>query len=502
DAADLLAEAAQFALGAGDREVAADCLERALVERPGDPVLRERLGHTLLRAGRPDEAHRHLVEAAAAEPDVRRRAGLLASAAQATLASGGAEAAVAELVTTLEEWPPLAEEPARITLEAALGVVRQFVPAQRRQAMEHLLQFEGLRGASADERTLLALLAQRGRHQNLPHTVVADHARRALGDGALFDDAARGDGLVPWTLAMMAAVSADVVVETRHEIDRARTRILRGGSPVDYAMASNAAQLLAWRLGDVTTTEAEAEAVLAAVAHEPLTPEVLSLRATAVHFTCFVAMERRDLPAAKAALAELDAGTHGVRVMPLLWLQEVRARVSLAEDDPHGALKHLTTLRREIELTGTDPAGLAWRLPAAVAQSRLGHDDEARSLLAEQVASARAWGSAAEIGSALRVAARFDPDPVARAAGLDEAVAVLAGSHDRLEHAKCLADQAETWRAPGPSYGVARAARGGRRDGPHLRRPGPADPHRRRPPGPRRPPPPPDRPRARVPHGQ
>ncbi|MDO9458496.1 AAA family ATPase, partial [Nocardioides sp.] len=43
DAADLLAEAAQFSLAAGDRAVAADYLERALTERPGDPALRERL---------------------------------------------------------------------------------------------------------------------------------------------------------------------------------------------------------------------------------------------------------------------------------------------------------------------------------------------------------------------------------------------------------------------------------------------------------------------------
>lgn len=447
DAADLLAEAARFSLAAGDRGVAADCLERALLERPGDLDLRERLGTALLRAGRPAQAHRHLLDAAEAATDPRRRAEIQAAAAAATLAAVGAEAAVAELVTVLDRWPPLVEQPARLTLEAALGVTRQFVPAQRPAAIEHLRQFERLDGDTPDERTLLALLAQRGRHQNQPHARVADYARRALRDGALFDDAARGDGLVPWTLAMMAAISSDVVVETRHELDRARTRIVRGGSPVDFAMAANAAQVLAWRRGDVTATDTEAEAVLAAVALEPVTPEVVSLRATAAHFACYVALERRDLAAAKATLAELDAGTQGIRVIPLVWLHEVRARISLAEDDPHGALAHLDALRREIGAAGVDPAGLAWRLPAAVACARLGRDDEARALLAEQVANARAWGSPVEIGEALRVAARFDPDPGARAERLGEAVAVLAGSHDRLEHAKALVDQAESWRA-------------------------------------------------------
>ncbi|MFB9313770.1 LuxR C-terminal-related transcriptional regulator, partial [Nocardioides plantarum] len=367
----------------------------------------------------------------------------------ATLATAGAEAGVAELVSVLDRWPPLDHEPARLTLEAALGVTRQFVPSQRPLSLEHLSRFEQLRGDTAQERTLLALLAQRARHENQPHTRVADYGLRALGDGALFDDCARGDGLVPWTLAMMAAITADAVVEARHELDRARARIVRGGSPVDYAMAANAAQVLAWRLGDVVATDTESEAVLAAVALEPLTPEVLSLRTTAAQFACYVAMERRDLAAAKAALAGVDSGTQGIRVIPLIWLHEVRARVSLAEDDPHAALGHLATLQRETQAVGIDPAGLAWRLPAAIACSRLGRDDEARAHLAAQVDRARAWGSPTELGEALRVAARFDPDPDARAQRLDEVVLVLAGSPDRLEHAKALADQAESWRAQG-----------------------------------------------------
>lgn len=449
DAPDLLAHAAGFSQAAGDHAVAAAYLEHALLERPGDLDLRERLGTTLLRAGRPEEAHRHLLDAAAERADVRRAAELTALAAQATLATAGAEAAVAELVTRLEGWPPVDVEPARLVLEAALGVTWQFVASQRREAMEHLARFEGLSGADADERTLLALLAQRSRHQNHLYREVADLARRALGDGALFDDAARGDGLVPWTLAMMAGISSDLVDEAGQELARARVRIRRGGSPIDYAMAANAAQVLAWRVGDVTTTEAEAEAVLAAVAHEPVTPEVLSLRATATHFTCYVAMERRDLATAKAALATLDQAEEGVRVIPLVWLLEIRARVSLAEDDPHGALRHLESLRRTLTAADVDPAGLAWRLPAAIAHSRLGQDAEADRLLAEQVAMARAWGSPTEVGSALRVSARFDPDPVTRAERLEEAVQVLAGAHDRLEHTKALVDRAESWRTQG-----------------------------------------------------
>ncbi len=449
DAADLLTQAATSSLAAGDREVAADCLERALLERPGDTALREQLGATLLRSGRPAEAREHLVAAAESATDVRRRAELQAAVSQATLAGEGTEAAVAELEHNLATWPSLADEPIRLVLEAALGVTRQFLPAQRRQAFEHLRQFEDLGGATSEERTLLALLAQRGRHQNQPCARVADFARRALGDGALFDDAARGEGLVGWTLAMMALVSADGVAEGRTEIERGRRRVVRAGSPVDFAMLANASSLLAWRTGDVAATEAEADAVLAAIRHEPVRPEVVSLRATATHFLCYVAMERRDLAAAKAALAEFDAEAEGMRVIPTIWLLEVRARTCLADDDPHSALRHLDDLRREIEAADVDPAGLAWRLPAAVAHARLGHDDIARELLAEQVALAARWASPTDLGEAMRVAARFEPDAGVRVERLGEAVAVLASAHDRLEYAKSLVDQAEAWRTLG-----------------------------------------------------
>lgn len=449
DAADLLARAAASSLAAGDATVGADCLEHALVERPGDSVLREQLGLALLRAGRPEDARRHLREAADATDDVRREAELLAAASTATRLLEGPEAAVAELVRTLDAWPTVDREPERLVLEARLGVIRSFLPAQRRLAAEHLHQFAHLSGGTPEERTLLALLGQRGRYHSDPHEQVADFARRALGNGALFDDAARGEGLVSWVLAMMSLLTAEGVDEGRSEIERARHRVSRGGSPVDYAMVVNASMVLAWRTGDVGTTETDAESILAAIRHEPLGPEVLSLRATATNFACFTAMERRDLPAAKSLLAEFDATSDGMRVVPMIWLHEIRSRVCLAGDDPHGALRQIDTLRRELDDAGADPASLAWRLPAAIAYSRTGDDERARAALADHVALSRRWGSPTDLGAALRVAARFERDAEVRAERLAEAVAVLERAHDRLERTKALVDQAETWRALG-----------------------------------------------------
>jgi DNA-binding CsgD family transcriptional regulator len=214
-------------------------------------------------------------------------------------------------------------------------------------------------------------------------------------------------------------------------------------------MVVNASMLLAWRTGDVTATESDAESILAAIRDEPLGPEVVSLRATATNFACYTAMERRDLEGARRLLADFDGAAGGMHVVPIVWLHEVRSRVALAADDPHGALRHLETLQRELDELGADPATLAWRLPAAIARSRTGDEAAARVLLSEQVELAARWGSPTDHGAALRVAARFEPDAEVRADRLAEALAVLETGQDRLEHAKALTDQAETWRALG-----------------------------------------------------
>jgi len=448
DAPDVLARAAAASLGAGDADVAAGFLDRALVERPGDQTLREQLGSTLVRAGRVEEGRRLLREVAATTPDVRRRAELQSAIGQATFALEGPASAVAELVELLEGWAPTQQEPHRLTVEARLGVARSFLPAQRRTAAEHLRQFADLAGDTPPERTLLALLAQRGRYQSDPQHEVRAYALRALAQGALFEDAARA-GLVAWELAMMSLISTDGLLEAQAEIDRARARVMRGGSPRDFAMVGTAAMFAAWRRGDVRTTETEAEAVLAAVRHESPSPEVVSLRATAAHFGAYTALERRDLEAARRYLTDFDETTGGVRVLPLIWLHELRARVSLAGGDPAGALHHLETLRREAHQAAVDPAGLLWRLPAAIAHLRLGEEALAQTALVDQVALARRWGSTSDLGASLRVAARFGTDAEARAAQLTEALELLERSHDRLEHAKALVDLAETWRALG-----------------------------------------------------
>ncbi len=91
--------------------------------------------------------------------------------------------------------------------------------------------------------------------------------------------------------------------------------------------------------------------------------------------------------------------------------------------------------RRFEAVGGRNPAWMPWRSQAALALLELGDRDEARRLAGEELVLARVWGAPRALGAALR-AAGLAEGGAAGLALLDEAVAVLADSSAKLEHAK------------------------------------------------------------------
>jgi DNA-binding CsgD family transcriptional regulator len=91
---------------------------------------------------------------------------------------------------------------------------------------------------------------------------------------------------------------------------------------------------------------------------------------------------------------------------------------------------------------------LPWRSATALSLAELGRHDEARTLAADEVRRAKSFGSARAIGIALRAQALVGP-AADRSAGLAAALAVLAPSPARLEHARALLDYGATLRAAG-----------------------------------------------------
>lgn len=439
NAADVLRKAAATLLSAGDARTAAAHLARAVDERPDDAALRAELGRALLRTGDAVNAHRHLKAAAQGLPDAE----LVAAAASATAAIEGPAAAIAELTEAIAARP---DGESRLHLEARLAVFRSFLPDQRQVASAHLSGYAGLAGGTPDERTLLGLLAQMGRYEVWPHDEVATTATRALANGAYLDDATGStDAMVAWLVALLALMAADGVDTARHEIERARLRVRRHGSPIEFAMVANASLFLNWRVGNMQVVEAEAEGALAAVAHEDPVSEVISLRATSTHFAVYAALERGDVAAATAFITAFDSAHANARLtMPMIWLHEVRALIALAEGDARRAMAQAYRQRDAMHQVHVDPPTIPWRAPAARASLQLGEHELALELATEQLDVARKWGAATEVGAALRLLAHADTS--ARLELLTESVSVLEGSPSRLELARSLVDLGEALR--------------------------------------------------------
>lgn len=448
EASAVLQEAAAHATAAGDHTTAARHLERATAERPDDRALAAELGRALLRAGDVRRARPMLGSAATAQDDPLERARLQGQAASATAMLDGGAAAVTELNGLLAGLPD-ALDPPRLVLEARLGVIRSFLPTERRTASARLRDFDHLPGTSPDERTLLALSAQRGRYEADPHDEVAQLAARALSEGALFDDASGSiEGMVGWVVAVMSLISADGVTMAGAEIRRARERVQRHGSPVEFAMVANTAQYLAWRTGDVAGTEAESEGALAAVEPEDNASHVVALRATAAHFGAYAALERGDLPLARRYLDDFDRRCgEASATIPAMWLLEARARTALAEQNPEAARTAARKLRTATEQAGLDLASVPWRWSAALAALRLGDEDEARTLAEEQLELAHRWGAATDVGVALRLRGKVSTgEPASQVKAFEQAVACLESSPSRLDLAKSLVDLGECYR--------------------------------------------------------
>nr|WP_309114387.1 AAA family ATPase [Saccharothrix sp.] len=445
DAVDVLRRAALALLAAGDGATAAAHLERAVGERPDDPALRAEWGRALLRTGNAREARTQLQFAAEGLPDAE----LVAAAASATAVVDGPQAAIDELTRAIAARPAGAREAGRMHLEARLAVIRSFLPEQRQTASAHLRGYATLPGVTPDERTLLGLLAQTGRYEVWPAGEVAATARRALAGGAYFEDCTGSvEAMVAWVVALVALISADGFDDARQEIERAKQRVHRHGSPVEYAMVCNPAIFLNWQLGNVAFVEAEAEGVLAAVSQEDPVSHVIALRATATHFGAYSALERGDVDGAAALLDRFDAEHSDVpRVIPTIWLHEPRARVALARGNPELARAEAFEQRDQLHAVGVDPPTISWRAPAVRALLLLGEQREALALAEELVGVARKWDTPTEVGAALRVLAHASAED--RLDLLTESVTVLEPSPARLHLARSLVDLGEALRVAG-----------------------------------------------------
>jgi DNA-binding CsgD family transcriptional regulator len=170
----------------------------------------------------------------------------------------------------------------------------------------------------------------------------------------------------------------------------------------------------------------------------------------AVGFLVDALVEQGRLDEAADALRRAGVGDEAPDTLLAQALLVARGRLAIARGELRAAVGHLEELARRTTGEGWSgivgaPTHRAYLAPALAA---LGEHDRATELAEEEIELATAWGAPRAIGTALRtrgvVAARDGGAEL-----LAEAVAVLAPTPARLEHARALADLGAALRRDG-----------------------------------------------------
>ncbi|MGH2955199.1 MAG: LuxR C-terminal-related transcriptional regulator, partial [Solirubrobacterales bacterium] len=442
-----LRDAARAALSRGAPETAARYLRRALAETPARasrPELLAELGSAATRAGEPEglDLMREAFELAERQPQ-RAVAGLQLATA---LLWPGVE--LEEAIATLERSLDGLDDPGMSArLEALLLLAGVTTPSARRLVARRLADARSrLAALPADRaRPLLSVLAVDALISDGDPAKAAGLASQALAGGQLLREEVTTDMPLA-SPSILTLVHAGRLDAAREAVDDAVARARAHGSRIVLARASAFRALICYRAGDLASAEADARACLE-LAAEPGRGIPHPLAAATL---CSVLVERRELAAAREALHGIEDGLYNPEVTPIQTLRESRARLLIAERRPDAALEELLACARWEEEWGA-AAGVVpvpWRSLAALARAATGQSAEARELAERELELARRFGAPAPIGTALRTLGAVEGR--GRVVELlEDAVAALADSGARLEHARALVDLGAALRRAG-----------------------------------------------------
>ena len=440
----LLRDAARDALALGDPPGAAALLARAVDEPPAqqdhDAIVLE-LGQARARAGDP--------EAIAPLSEIIERAQDPEAIAAAAIeligmlffAGRGAEGA-AILRRARQRLP--AGEPAREQLEVALLGVSYGSGSTRRESDATIaaLRDPGGPARNVQEATTLATLAMEEVAYLRRASTAVELAERALAVG-LPPEPHRGEN---WAvLALGALAFADGLDAALRGTDEILARARERGAALTVVTMSGLRAGIGVRRGELAAAEADAQTAI------ELAPEVLGTRflALAVSAAVLAGLERDETPESLRSLIDRTGIRYDTEFIPNARLRYASGVLRAAAGNHEAAIEELRgCARNHPAFGGENPAMVPWRSAAALSLAELGRHDEARTLAADELRRAHAFGAARAIGIALRAQALVGPR-AERETRLANALAVLAPSPARLEHARVLLDLGATLRAAG-----------------------------------------------------
>ncbi|MGH2858580.1 MAG: helix-turn-helix transcriptional regulator, partial [Solirubrobacteraceae bacterium] len=411
--------AARIAVARGAPARAIQLLERALAEPPPaedrSAVLLELAG-ARAGAGRPD-AIDTFEQALAGEHDRARRADAWRGLSRLLYARGEFVAAATAGARGRAELPaadPLAERLLALELTAASSV-----PELAADAIARLDALVG--GSPPTEPTLLAMLCTHQAARVVEIERVPELAGRAVAGDPLIDPESHGIPLM-YVAGALNFLDEPLLAQRLLDGGLARAREL-GDLLAELHVRSVRAWCLIFR-GELERAGEELGVMLAAGEYGWRALDALCAMQMIV-----LRLERGDLDGARDALERAPAGAQ----VGQSWYE---GAVALAAGDAAAALSAFLAAGAQLEdgLGVVNPGVLPWRSSAALAAAQLGRHEQARALVAVEVAQGRAAKGARALGIALRAAGLVNDDPRL----LDESVAVLESSPARLELARSL----------------------------------------------------------------
>jgi len=445
---EVLRAAAREACATGAPVSAGSYLERALAESqtPGSRAeLLLELGEAQLQAGLAG-ATECLQEALELATDPRQRGAVLLTLGRALFSTGDYVRARDALRSALAQLPSGEEELSMELSGWSIALARDdpvLSPVTERRL--HSLLHGEAPGRTRNERLLLVHLAYEAvRSGARPSDQVARLARRALADGALLQESAR-DMMGPHGGACYALLYAGEIDASIAELGHAIELSQRLGSMVAFGRLSRLRGIAHYFRGDLA--EALADLDGARTTHndgyDHGLPETMA-------FLALCALERDD-PAAATALLELPGEPARWRAQPsfasyLFALGRTRAAQGAIDD----ALETLLECEEFVRATNAaNPAvNLPWRPEAALLAARLGAQDRAEGLLAEEIRLARAFGAPHALGLALRAAGLVTRGS-AGAVHLAESVRLLERAGTAVDLARTLTEHGALLRRAG-----------------------------------------------------
>jgi len=426
-----LVEEADRALSQAAPDEAVRWLERALEEdapMPARPEIVERLGMAEMALHDP-AAIAHLKEAfdLTAEPGRRMRIGITLAE---MLMFAGSWAEGWELIESITRYASQAGDPVLETEIAAVrAVVTSYDPAHLddfdRQLGRYLTLTDGEGWAAhALAAAVASFLARRGDDVDGARRL----AERAFEDGRLVGE--RGAGGWASAQAIAALVCIDLYERALVAAEEVRVAARVAGSTAALAVAHGYRGWTYARQGDLEAAEVEARVAID-VAMDTGMPMVA---VSAYYFLADAILERPSLDEVATTVEATELDPVFATTATGAWLLELRGRLRVARGDRARGVDDLRASGIIAEGIRSGPTVSAWRSHLALAlpsSQRI----EARELVAEELARARASGLPRPEGVALRAAGLLEEGERGIEL-LTESVAVLESSQARLELAR------------------------------------------------------------------